>query len=53
VFQDIEPFRNRANAPDVGWGFATVTVLKGTNIFTSASMIDSRTNDPTTVPAKQ
>ncbi len=53
VLQDGEPFKNRANAPDLGWGFATVTVLKGTNILTSGSMIDSKTNDPTTIPAKQ
>jgi hypothetical protein len=51
--QDSEPFRARANAPDVDWGFATVTVLKGTNVLTSASMIDMKTNDPTTIPAKQ
>ena len=50
---DTEPFRNRANRPDVDWGFATVTVLKGTNVITLASMIDSKTNDPTTIPAKQ
>jgi hypothetical protein len=53
VLQDTEPFRNRANAPDVDWGFATVTILKGTNILTSGSMIDMKTNDPTTIPAKQ
>lgn len=51
--QDLEPFKYRANAPDVEWGFATVTVLKGTNVITSASMIDMRTNDPITIPAKQ
>jgi hypothetical protein len=51
--QDLEPFRNRANAPDVEWGFATVTVLKGTNVLTAGSMIDMKTNDPTTIPAKQ
>lgn len=51
--QDGEPFKYRANAPDVDWGFATVTVLKGTNVITSASMIDMKTNDPTTIPAKQ
>jgi hypothetical protein len=50
---DTEPFRNRANSPDVDWGFATVTVLKGTNVITSGSMIDMKTNDPTTIPAKQ
>jgi hypothetical protein len=53
VLQDVEPFRNRANLPDVDWGFATITVLKGTNILTSASMIDAKTNDPTTIPPKQ
>jgi hypothetical protein len=53
VVQDPEPFRNRAGVPDVDWGFATVTVLKGTNIRTSASLIDSKTNDPSTIPPKQ
>ena len=51
--QDIEPFKNRANAPDIDWGFATVTVVKGTNILSSASMIDMKTNDPTTIQARQ
>lgn len=53
VVQDGEPFRIRANQPDLDWGFATVTVLKGTNIRTMASLVDMRTNDPTTIPAKQ
>ena len=53
VLQDPEPFKNRANAPDVDWGFATVTVLKGTNVRTSASLIDSKTNDPSTISPKQ
>jgi pterin-4a-carbinolamine dehydratase len=45
--------KNRANAPNVDWGFATVTVIKWTNIISSASMIDMKTNDPTTIQAKQ
>jgi hypothetical protein len=53
VALDAEPFRNRAITPDVDWGFATVTVLKGTNVITSGSMVDMKTNDPTTIPAKQ
>lgn len=53
VVMENEPFRTRANNPDVGWGFATVTVLKGTNVWSTASLIDARTNDPTTIPAKQ
>jgi endonuclease I len=50
VVQDLEPFDARANAPNLGWGFATVTVNTGSGILTSASVIDSRTNDATTVP---
>jgi len=50
--QDLEPFRTRANEPNVGWGFAEVEVLSGSGIITSASVIDSRTNDPTTIPPK-
>lgn len=50
---DTEPYLNRAGSPDVGWGFATVTVTKGTNVWASASMIDAKTNDPLTIPAKQ
>lgn len=53
VLNDTEPFANRANKPDLGWGFATLTVVKGTNIRTIGSLVDSRTNDPTTLPAKQ
>lgn len=53
VINDSEPFAKRANKPDLGWGFATVTVLKGTNLRTMGSLVDNRTNDPTTVPPKQ
>jgi hypothetical protein len=53
VVQDNEPYKNRANTPGIDWGYATVTVLKGTNVLTSGSMIDSRTNDPSTITAKQ
>ena len=53
VVQDTEPFAQRAGLPALDWGFATVTVLEGTNIRTSASVIDMLTNDPTTIPAKQ
>ena len=53
VVQDLEPFKARANRPDLGWGFATVTVVAGSNIRTSASVIDQVTNDPVTIPAKR
>jgi hypothetical protein len=50
--QDIEPYRTRAGEPNVGWGFAEVEVMSGNGIVTSASVIDSRTNDATTIPMK-
>ncbi len=53
VVQSTEPFKNQANAPDVDWGYATVTIVKGTNVQTSASMVDMKTNDPTTIRAQQ
>ncbi|MGE5235752.1 MAG: hypothetical protein ACM3O7_05355 [Acidobacteriota bacterium] len=53
VVQDLQPFAARANAPDLGWGFATVKVLSGSNVMTSASVVDAVTNDPTYVPAKR
>ena len=51
VFQDIQPIDNRANRPNLGWGFAKVEVLQGNGVLTSASVIDAVTNDATTVPA--
>ena len=50
VFQEIEPLANRAGLPDVGWATARVTVVYGIGVLASASVIDSRTNDPSTVP---
>ncbi|MCP4902653.1 MAG: hypothetical protein GY906_37290, partial [bacterium] len=49
VVQDIEPFKNRTGQPDLGWGFARVSVLSGSGILSSATVIDSRTNDATTI----
>jgi len=42
-----------ANTHRVGWGFPAITVLKGTNVLSSASLINMKTNDPTTIPGKQ
>lgn len=53
VIQDNEPFRTRAGAPNLGWGFAQITVLSGDGVLTSASVIDSRTNDATTIAMKR
>jgi hypothetical protein len=53
VIQDLQPFQARANSPDLGWGFATVKVVSGSNVMTSASVVDAVTNDPTYIPAKR
>jgi hypothetical protein len=53
VKQEGEPFKNQANQPDLGWGYATVTVITGTNVHVSASLVDMKTNDPTTIRAQQ
>jgi hypothetical protein len=53
VVQDLEPFRTRAGEPDLGWGYAIVDVDSGSGILTSATVIDSNTNDGTTIPMKQ
>jgi Cytochrome c554 and c-prime len=50
--QDLEPFRTRESSPDLGWGYAFVDVTSGEGVITSASVIDSRTNDATTIPMK-
>jgi len=49
-FQDLEPFKERAERPNIDWGFAGVEVLEGTAVLATASVIDSRTNDATTIP---
>jgi hypothetical protein len=48
VVQGMQPFKNRANEPSLGWGYAMVEGEKG--ILACASVIDSRTNDPVIVP---
>jgi hypothetical protein len=53
IVQDLEPFKNRAGSANVGWGYATVKVTAGSNVRTSASVIDAVTNDPTTIIPKR
>ena len=53
VVQDLIPFEARANMPNLGWGFARVTIVSGSNVIVSASVVDGVTNDPTYVPAKR
>jgi len=53
LIQDLEPFARRAGRPDLGWGLARVEVMTGSGVVVSASVIDSRTNDATTVPMQR
>jgi hypothetical protein len=53
LFQDIEPLRQLAGQPDLGWGFARIEVLAGHGVLASASVIDSVTNDATTIAMKR
>ncbi len=53
VEQDLQPFVERAGAPNVGWGYAEVEVASGHGLLVSASVVDSRTNDATTIAAKR
>jgi len=53
VVQDVEPFRTRADQPDIGWCYATVEVRSGSGILTSATVIDAHTNDGNTIPMKR
>lgn len=53
TLQDLQPFSSRFGQSDIGWGFATVTVTSGEGILASASVIDSRTNDATTIAMKR
>jgi N-acetylneuraminic acid mutarotase len=49
LIQDIEPFAKRAGRPNLGWGLARTEVITGSGVLVSASVVDSRTNDATTV----
>jgi hypothetical protein len=40
---------HRANRANLGWGLAKVEVVSGAGVLASASVVDSRTNDATTI----
>jgi hypothetical protein len=46
-----QPFASLAGREDLVAGYATVTVETGNGIVAYASVIDNRSNDPTTIPA--
>ena len=45
-----EPFVRIAGRTDIDGGYAVIEILGGEGLTTYASVIDNRTNDPTTVP---
>ncbi|RLE19544.1 MAG: hypothetical protein DRJ65_20135 [Acidobacteria bacterium] len=51
--QVIEPLANKCGEPNIGWAFAKVRVAVGAGVRISASVIDSRTNDGTTIVAQR
>ena len=51
--QELEPFVNRGGRPDLGWGYVTIDVLSGSGVMVSGSVIDSQSNDATTVYPKR
>ncbi len=53
LYQETEPFVNRAGQANLGWGFAKISVIAGHGVLASASVIDSVTNDATTIAMKR
>jgi hypothetical protein len=51
--QELEPFAERGGRPDLGWGYVTVDIYSGSGVMVSASVIDSQSNDATTVYPKR
>lgn len=47
--QETQPFLRRVGKGNLDRGWARVRVLEGAGIVLSASMVDNRTNDPTTI----
>lgn len=50
--QENQPFRNKAGQTNMAAGYARVTVNSGSGIIATASVLDARTSDPTTIPPK-
>lgn len=51
--QENRPFFNKAGLSNLSRGWAQVWVTSGSGVIASASVVDNRTNDPTTMPALQ
>ncbi len=48
-----EPFAGKCGSDHQGWAYAQVDVIEGAGVRISASVIDSRTNDATTIVAER
>lgn len=48
--QETQVFKNRAGQTSMARGYARVTVLAGSGVIVSGSVVDQKTNDPTTIP---
>jgi hypothetical protein len=48
--QEAQVFKNRGGRQNVDRGTARITVLSGSGVIASASLVDNITNDPTTIP---
>lgn len=49
--QENRPFFSKAGLSNLSRGWAQVWVTAGSGVIASASVVDNRTNDPTTMPA--
>lgn len=47
--QETQVFKNRAGQTAINRGSARLTVVTGTGVLASASLVDNATNDPTTI----
>ncbi len=51
--QENQPFKNKAGQSNMAAGYARVTVNSGSGIIATASVLDAKTSDPTTIPPKR
>jgi hypothetical protein len=49
--QENRPFFTKAGLNSLAAGYARLTVVLGSGVIASASVVDNQTNDPTTMPA--
>jgi hypothetical protein len=51
--QENQVFKNRGGQTNMTAGYAKVEILSGSGIIVSASVLDNKTGDPTTIPPKR